>query len=300
MKSVKLSFILMILIFFSSCVKKIDQKVPSRERAILDIKLHGQLGNPIIERNDRTASIYIYILDSPDYPYTSVTVEDIIVSNNASTDVKAGDKLNFYNPDRWAKINVTSETGQTQEWRIYLKLYNAFYVGVWKVEDIKIAVDQRISGSGTGRWETQMNGNEFGYYSSYEYDNIITVNMQPEMVNGKFTGTIINDAGADGKYGDFKGIYSGEYTTDNPLDMNTRLRYLLPPGQSSWTLNPVTNEMKITQNNITSTLTFSSDSWGNTLFRFALPDGSGDPVGKNFYNNFWRSSYRFTYILKKQ
>ena len=143
-----------------------------------------------------------------------------------------------------------------------------------------------------------MVGSEFGLFASPELDNIITITMNEEMVDGKFTGKIINAAGADGLYGSFKGVYPGEYTEDAPLDMDPRLRHLIPAGESDWMLDLSTNQMKISKNNITSTMTFSRDTSGNLFFDFALPDASGDTPGNNFYNNFWRSSYKFSYIVR--
>lgn len=301
MKSLKyIAYISIVLAtFFTSCIKEIDTVTLSRERSILDLKLYGQLGNPIIERTEDSSNVYIYILDNEKYPYDSVNVEGIVLSSQATSDVDKGSKLNFYNPERMSKITVISQSKEKQVWRIFLKPYNAFFVGTWRIEDLKIYVDQMLSGSGTGKWETQMNGNEFGYFATPEYDNQIKIEMSQNMVNGEFVGTINNDSGPDGLYGSFKGVYPGEYPLDNPLDMNPRLRHLIPPGESSWSLNLTTNEMKITQNNITSTLTFGTDTWGNTLFQFALPNASGDPAGSNFYNNFWRSSYKFTYVLRQ-
>lgn len=286
-------------IIAGSCTKDIDKELVSNERSVLELKLYGQLGNAIITREGQKGRIEVYILDTEDFPYANVDVEGIVVSAYGTATVDVGSTLDFYNPERKAKITVTSESGYPMDWTIYLIPYNAFYTGTWKIEDIKIYVDQNISGSGAGKWDTQMNGSEFGYYSSPEYDNIITVEMNPLLVNGEFTGTIVNDMGVDGTYGSFMGIYPGEYTIDDPLDMNSRLRHLIPQGESTWVLNLSTNVMKITKNNITSTMTFSSDNWGNTLFDFALPNASGDPAGSNFYNNFWRSSYKFSYILKK-
>ncbi len=299
MKILKLISFIVFSIVLVSCTREVDQDVVSNEHSVLELNLFGQLGNAVIERDGQKGKIEIYIMDTEDYPYSNVSVEGIVVSSYATADVEEGSTLNFYNPERKATITVTSQSGYPMEWTVYLIPYNAFYVGTWQIEDIKIYVDQNISGSGSGKWETQMSGDEFGYYSSPEYDNTITVKMDPNMVNGEFMGTITNDAGADGQYGSFMGVYPGEYTVEDPLDMNSRLRYLIPPGESTWALNLSTNEMKITQNNITSTMTFGSDSWGNTLFDFALPNAAGDPSGSNFYNNFWRSSYKFSYILKK-
>lgn len=288
-----------IILFGVSCTKEIDQELVSKERAVLELKLEGQLGNATITREGQKGKIEVYIIDTNDFPYANVNVQGIVVSSHATASVAAGGALDFYNLERKATITVTSESGEPMNWTVYLIPYDAFYTGTWKIEDIKIYVDQHISGSGDGKWDTQMKGSEFGDFSLPEYDNIITVNMNPNLVNGEFTGTITNEMGADGEYGSFMGVYPGEYTIEDPLDMNPRLRYLIPTGESTWVLNITTNEMKITKNNITSTMTFGSDSWGNTLFNFALPNAAGDPAGTTFYNNFWRSSYKFSYILKK-
>ena len=37
-----------------------------------------------------------------------------------------------------------------------------------------------------------------------------------------------------GLYGWLKGVYPGEYTEDAPLDMDPRLRHLIPAGESDW------------------------------------------------------------------
>ena len=282
----------------ASCTKQINQQIPSNECSILDIRVFGQLGKPEITRiDDESGEVILFINKTDDYPWSSVKVESIALSAHASSDLGEDAVLDFYNPRRKAEILVTSQTGRTVEWTIILKPYDACYVGVWKVIDAKIYVDQNISGCGTGSWETGMGGDEFGLFASAELDNIITISIDKDMVDGKFTGTIFNDAGADGAWGEFKAVWPGEYPEDSPLDMNPRLRHLIPPGESDWILDLATNEMKVTQGNITSTMTFGTDQWGNMLFSFALPNASQDIGGSNFYDNFWRSSYKFCYIV---
>lgn len=286
------------LLLAASCTKQINRDIPSNECSILDIRVFGQLGKPEIVRVDETSGeVTLFINKTDDYPWTSVRVEAISLSAHAHSDLGKDPVLDFYNPQRKAVIRVTSQTGKSVDWTVMLKPYDAFYAGAWQVIDAKIYVNQNISGCGTGMWDTGMGGKEFGLFASPELNNIITVNMNSEMVDGKFTGTIINGAGVDGKWGDFKGIWEPEYTEDAPLDLNPRLRHLLPPGESDWILDLATNEMKITNRNITSTMTFDTDTWGNMVFAFALPDASKDLGGSNFYDNFWRSSYKFCYIL---
>lgn len=295
-----IALILVACIAAVSCTKRIDENLPSNECSILDIRLEGQLGRAAIERlDDDRGTVTLYILDRTDYPWAEVRIEALAVSAHAAADVAQGGTLDFRNPDRAARIIVRSQTGKQVLWTVYLKPYDPFYVGTWTIADIKIYVDQNISGSGTGKWETSMSGSEFGTHASPEFDNTITITMNEEVVDGKFTGKIVNDAGPDGAYGSFKGVYAGEYTEDDPLDMDPRLRHLIPAGESDWVLDLATNQMRITKNNITSTMTFARDDSGNVFFDFALPDASGDLPGSNFYNNFWRSSYKFSYIVRK-
>ena len=297
MKRFSIVFILPLL-FVASCTKQINVDIPSNECSILDIRVFGQLGKPEIVRIDDTSGeVTLFINKTDDYPWSEVKVESIALSAYAGSDLGEEAVLDFYNPQRKAVIKVTSQTGKSVDWTVILKPYEAFYAGIWKVIDAKIYVDQNISGCGTGSWGTPMNGAEFGLYFAPELDNIITIEMNSEMVDGKFTGTITNDAGADGLWGEFKGVWPGEYPEDAPLDMNPRLRHLLPAGESEWVLDLTTNEMKITNRNITSTMTFETDEWSNMVFVFNLPDASQEIGGSNFYDNFWRSSYRFTYIV---
>lgn len=297
MKRFSIVFILPLL-FVASCSKQINMDIPSNECSILDIRVFGQLGKPEIVRIDDTSGeVTLFINKTDDYPWSEVKVESIALSAYAGSDLGEEAVLDFYNPQRKAVIKVTSQTGKSVDWTVILKPYEAFYAGVWKVIDAKIYVDQNISGCGTGSWGTPMNGTEFGLYFAPELDNIITIEMNSEMVDGKFTGIITNDAGADGLWGEFKGVWPGEYPEDAPLDMNPRLRHLLPAGESEWVLDLTTNEMKITNRNITSTMTFETDEWSNMVFVFNLPDASQEIGGSNFYDNFWRSSYRFTYIV---
>ena len=286
------------LLFMLSCTKDINRDIPSNECSILDIRVFGQLGKPEIQRlDDKTGEVVLFINRTDDYPWANVKVEAIALSAYAHSDLGENAELDFYNPQRKSSVRVTSQTGKYVDWTIILKPYDAFYAGVWQVIDAKLYVNQNISGCGTGSWNTSMKGDEFGLYAAAETDNVITISMNSEMVDGKFTGTITNDPGADGQWGEFKAVWPGEYSEDSPLDMNPRLRHLIPQGESTWVLDLTTNEMKITNRNITSTMTFENDEWGNMLFSFALPNASQDIGGTNFYDNYWRSSYKFCYIV---
>lgn len=284
----------------AACTKDINKVEASNECSVLDIQLDGQLGRASITRTDIDhGDISIFVNTKGGFVWSAVKVQSMSLSIGAHASIKTGSVLDFYNPGHSSSFTVTSETGHKLTWNIHLEPYEPFYEGTWRIEDIKIYVDQKIAGVGEGMWDTSMAGAEFGYYASAEFDNIITIEVAPEMVDGQFVGTITNAEGPDGLYGQFKGVWPGEYSIENPLDMTSRLRHLIPEGKADWMLNLATNEMKITKNNITSTMTFDTDKWGNMVFKFALPDASKDPAGSNFYDNFWRCSYQFAYIVRK-
>ncbi len=281
-----------------SCTKTIDKKVVGNEVSLLEIKIKGQLGAAVIERDLDEARATVYIMDSPDYPFAAAPVEGIVVSAGASASVSTGQTLNFSNPERRARITVTAESGKTLDWNIYLAPYDAFYVGEWAIVNIKLHCNQRVSGSGDGAWDTPINGSEFGTFGLAEYDNHVIIKMNPEPEDNTLTGTITNTAGLDGEYGHFWGVYA-PYSETEPLDMDSRLRYLLPPGEAEWKLELTTGQMRITKDNITSTMIFGTDEWDNTLFRFILPDAGGEPSRDGFYDNMWRSSTELFYVMIK-
>ena len=157
------------LLALTSCVKTIDKVLPGNERSLLEIKIQGQLGKAVIERDEDECSATVYVMAMADYPYAAVPVEGIVVSEGATPSVQKGGTLNFSNPERRAKITVTSESGKSLDWFIYLETYDPFYVGEWRIIDVKLFCNQRVSGSGDGSWTTQLQGAEFGTFGLPEY-----------------------------------------------------------------------------------------------------------------------------------
>lgn len=287
------------LVAAASCSKKIDSPFAGKDVSLLEIKLKGQMGTAIIERGAESASATVYIMASDGFDYSAVEVLGVVVSNGAKASVKAGETLNFSNPERKAKITVTSPSGNSLNWTIYLEPYDAFYVGTWRILDIKLCCNQRLANCGDGAWETQISGSEFGNFGKPEYDNRITITMDPlDETKNSLKGTITNSAGADGEYGHFWGVFS-PYSVENPMDMDPRLRYLLPPGEASWELDLTTNRMQITQNNVTSVMTFAREGDDNCRFRFILPSAASEPSQNGFHDNMWRSSYELYYYVYK-
>ncbi len=293
----KLTILLCTALLAASCVKTIDKVLPRGDMSLLELKIQGQLGTAVIERDEDECSATVYVMARADFPYAAVPVEGIVVSAGATASVTKGGTLNFSNPERKAKITVTSESGKSLDWFIYLETYDAFYVGEWKILECKLACNQRVSGSGDGSWTTQLSGSEFGTTGLAEYDDRIIITMNPEMQDNMLTGTLEHTAGADGEYGHFWGVYP-PYSVEEPLDMDPRLRHLLHPGKSDWKLDLTTGQMRLTQNNITSTMIFGTEG-DNVTFRFILPDAGKEPAQNGFYDNMWRSSTELFYVVYK-
>lgn len=291
------SLILMTVLALSACVKTIDKVSPRDDRSLLELKIKGQLGSAVLERDEDECSATVYVMASADFPYDAVPVEGIVVSRGAVASVEKGGTLNFSNPERRARITVTSESGKTQDWFVYLEMYDAFYVGEWRIIEVKLACNQRVSGSGEGAWTTQISGSEFGSYGLPEYDDHIVISMNPEPQDNTLLGEMEHTAGADGEYGHFWGVYP-PYSVEEPLDMDPRLRHLLHPGKSEWKLDLTTGQMHITKDNITSTMIFGTEG-DYTTFRFILPDAGKEPSQNGFYDNMWRSSTELFYVVYK-
>ena len=298
MRRIYISISIVILSFLNSCSKKIDAPMNNNDVSLLEFKLKGQMGPAIINRDYDEASAVVYIMETSDFDYSEVQVEGIVVSTGATANVSGGQSLNFSNPERRAKVRVTSESGNRMDWWIYLKPYDAFYVGTWRILDIKLCCNQKLANCGDGQWETQISGSEFGSFGKSEYDNRITITLNENSIgNNSLSGKIINDAGADGQYGHFWGVFS-PYSVEAPLDMDSRLRHLLPPGEAEWELDLTTNIMTITRDNISSRMFFSGNG-ENCRFRFNLPSAASEPSRDGFYDNMWRSSYELFYDVYK-
>jgi len=286
------------LLVCMSCSKRIDSDDPGNGMTLLELKIQGQLGTAVIERDYDECRATVYVMDRLDFPYGAVPVVGVVVSHGATASVKPGETLNFSNPERRARITVTSGSGKSLVWNIYLKAYDAFYVGEWALVNVKLHCNQRVSGSGDGAWDTPLNGSEFGSFGLPEYDDHVIITMDDEPKDNMLTGTITHTAGLDGEYGHFWGVYP-PYSEEAPLDMDPRLRHLLPPGKASWKLDLTTGQMRITKDNVTSTMIFGTDEWDNTLFRFPLLSAGGEPSRDGFYDNMWRSSTELFYVMVK-
>ena len=111
MKNYLIPTALLFIMALSSCTKTIDEDLSGNERSLLELRVEGQMGTAIIDRDGSRATATVYILETPGFAYDRVPVKGIVVSNGASASVGIGDVLNFSNPERRARITVTSQSG---------------------------------------------------------------------------------------------------------------------------------------------------------------------------------------------
>ena len=109
MKNYLIPTALLFIMALSSCTKTIDEDLSGNERSLLELRVEGQMGTAIIDRDGSRATATVYILETPGFAYDRVPVKGIVVSNGASASVGIGDVLNFSNPERRARITVTSQ-----------------------------------------------------------------------------------------------------------------------------------------------------------------------------------------------
>lgn len=102
---------LLLVTALSSCTKTINEDLSGNEHSLLELRVEGQMGTAIIDRDGSRATATVYILETPGFAYDRVPVKGIVVSEGAS--VGNGDVLNFSNPERRARITVTSRSGHT-------------------------------------------------------------------------------------------------------------------------------------------------------------------------------------------
>ena len=207
MKKYLIPTALLLVTALSSCTKTINEDLSGNEHSLLELRVEGQMGTAIIDRDGSRATATVYILETPGFAYDRVPVKGIVVSEGASASVGNGDVLNFSNPERRARITVTSRSGHRLDWWIYLETYDPFFLGTWRIVDVKLACNQRVSGVGDGAWTTQLSSGEFGTYGLPEYDDRVTITLG-EISDNELTGTLVHSAGDDGAYGNFWGVYA--------------------------------------------------------------------------------------------
>lgn len=117
-------------------------------------------------------------LETPGFAYDRVPVKGIVVSNGASASVGIGDVLNFSNPERRARITVTSQSGHTRSTGGSISKPTIRSSSAHGAS----SMSRRRATSGSAASATELDdagtsSGEFGTYGLPEYDDRVTITL---------------------------------------------------------------------------------------------------------------------------
>ncbi|MFQ7386441.1 MAG: hypothetical protein ACLRM8_00740 [Alistipes sp.] len=218
---------------------------------------------PPIDRDGSRATATVYILKLR-LRLRPGSRQGIVVSEGASASVGNGDVLNFSNPERRARITVTSRSGHGRLVDLP-RTYDPFFLGTWRIVDVKLA---QPAGQRRRRRSltTQLSSGEFGTYGLPEYDDRVTITLARSPTTNSPERSSIRPATTG------RTAISGCHALQrrSPAGHEPASASPVPPGESQWTLDLTTNQMKITQNNVSSTMIFGTEG-NNRLFASCCP-----------------------------
>lgn len=254
----------------------------NKERNIISITLQNQIGPAAIVRDQNTQTIAAYV-DTEGLDFSAVKISQLELSYKAISNVPVNGTLNFNNADKKASLTVKSATGQDLVWDITLFPYDWYYVKTWNIKEERIFVSQEYGS------KFDKNITDIAPGAVKEMDNTIQI-IKDGIRNGKPYGHILNNAGADIEYGDF---------VVGNVNLNPKLKVLIPAGESTWDIDLSTNEISIFKDGITSKAKVSKESFGIRL-NFALPQNDRWNVRWDYgnYDNYWCWSYEYHIDLK--
>jgi hypothetical protein len=198
----------------SGCKQDPFHGVESNERAIESIKITDgdvtQVGPAQIVRDSSKAYIVILNTDAEKPDLTKVKLS-IVPSYKARVDGSADEEINFAASNGKITRTVTSESGQQRTWEIVLKDYVPDIGGSWSISAAKYYYDvSKLYGSNDWK-NTKSFTDPFSGFGA-ELDNTYTFTLEGIGEDGNPFGTFTNNAGGDGKYGDY--VWHGNTVTD--------------------------------------------------------------------------------------
>jgi len=256
----------------------------NKERNIISVAVQNQLGPSFVTRDETSQHVEVYV-DTRGLDYASVEMKSLVLSYNATSNVKVGDKLNFNNDTHSTLIVIKAATGGELTWTLTLVPYDGFYLDTWNVKEQRIFVNQEWG----SMFDKEMSS--VVAKASLENDNLIEWKFEGVRASGKPYGTIVNNAGVDAAYGDYK--------IDDEVDLNLRVRHLLPVGTSTWEIDMATNEVSIINGATTTIAKVSKQDFGVRL-EFTLPYKNPYQPKWNYGNwdNYMCWSYKYYIDLK--
>lgn len=223
-----------------SCVKdplaEITNGGWNHERSVISIMFENQVGKATIENTDaKTGVITLAINVSATPSLASIKLLKLEMSYQAKSSVALGETMNFQNDSKTGVLTVTSTTGEKRDYTIHVTEFTETILGTWDVNKLTVygGTGPEYGGGGVLQlsdkpwcWST-VNGPDT------ECDNSLTFTLDSISGIGNTYGTVVNNAGPDGKYADF--IYIGD-NPENPgktVDVTGFYRQI-PTGTGHW------------------------------------------------------------------
>jgi len=216
---------------------------------------------------------------------SAIELTGLALSYGATASVAVGDALNFTTGNA-TTVTVTSEAGESQNWTVNLVVKQAIE-GTYTMASALIHVNQEWGSDFSKEISTDFPD------ALAEYDNQIRI-VNEGMDGDRPFGTLTNSAGADGIYGDFN-------HPDADVDLNAKLRHLVPTGDSYWELDTTTGIFYIgaSKDEITSQATLIATETGYVL-AFELPYRELEPRWDyGNYDNYMCWTYKYEVYINK-
>lgn len=247
MKNFKKIFALILIPIAFSCVKDPLEDIEdgatwNNERSIINISFENQVGQAEVIRDDEDSGTIIIAINVDAVPdLSTITLKNLELSYGANASLEQGETLNFENGDQSANITVTSPTGKTREYTIYVTSFQETILGTYNITDLVVygGTGPEYGGGAvmplaSKPWVWPETGGP-----QAELDNMVTFELEGITEEGNTFGKITNSAGEDGMYADF--LFVGDPETD----VNHFYRKL-PKGEGTWLRNYTTGNVIIT------------------------------------------------------
>jgi len=235
MKPIKTLLILVVVaLACMSCQKdpleEVNEGLWNKERNILGITFHGQIGDAVLSRKGDTATIQFIYNTASGSDLSKVALSAMELSYGASASFSVGDTLNFDNAEKMDSILVTASNGNSLYWYITLTPFTEALLGTWKISGLYVYGGTGAQWGGAALFK--MSDRNWCWKPSggpaAEQDNMLTFTLTGVNSTGNTYGTVVNNAGADGLYADFLFIFS-----EPDVDANSLYRKI-PIGTSTW------------------------------------------------------------------
>lgn len=293
MKRYKFIFLTLTLVTMFACQKDPLSEIKdggwNKERNIIGISFAGQIGQTTIVREGADASVAF--LDYSD-DFSNILINSLEISFGATASVKAGDKLNFNNPEKTATITITPVNGTPLIWKIVAASYVNPYKGTWSIQTFKMKWDDWNGWglSGEANVADKISSAASGMDDLFTFGGIDGV----DKTSGAYYGSYERASGANGSF--------ATYTSPLGNDWSNLLGQL-PNGKGKYYINSDNTIFVIIDGNTKKYNSKGSTATDGATMTYSLNTSQiwsidwGDYYGTE---NQLKVIYKLYYILKKQ